>query len=214
MTLHRVFVALTVGSAAAFSLQGPARLNSPVRAPMGFLTMMADEVPPADEPEDEAPPPAVPEPPPVSTPQAAAGPLASDIWTTSPSVKVQGSTLKTWDIGEEATQRVQLSLKSAGRPIDANVELWHTPSYIPTKFRIYTENGESRPVDAIIETPKHPKTVAVYNTGSMAGQRVESGVLAEPQLATPRPSLPCPHPNPTPACVFTASRESYRAPVL
>ena len=66
---------------------------------------------------------------------------------------------------EQATQRVQLSLRSSGRPIDANVELWHTPSYIPTKFRIYTENGESRPVDAIIETPKHPKTVAVYNTG-------------------------------------------------
>jgi hypothetical protein len=62
---------------------------------------------------------------------------------------------------------VQLSLRSSGRPIDANVELWHTPSYIPTKFRIYTENGESRPVDAIIETPKHPKTVAVYNTGSL-----------------------------------------------
>ena len=74
---------------------------------------------------------------------------------------------------EQATQRVQLSLRSSGRPIDANVELWHTPSYIPTKFRIYTENGESRPVDAIIETPKHPKTVAVYNTGSLAPPHVE-----------------------------------------
>ena len=78
---------------------------------------------------------------------------------------MQGSTLKTWDIGEESTQRVQLSLRSEGRPIDANIELWHTPSYIPTKFRIYTEDGVARPVDAVIETPKHPKTVAVYNTG-------------------------------------------------
>ena len=74
---------------------------------------------------------------------------------------MQGSTLKTWDIGEESTQRVQLSLRSEGRPIDANIELWHTPSYIPTKFRIYTEDGVARPVDAVIETPKHPKTVAV-----------------------------------------------------
>jgi len=142
MSLHRALVALLVGSAAAFSLKGAARLTTSLRAPMGLLTMAEDEA-------------------------AAAGPLASDIWTSSSSVKVQGSTLKTWDIGEEATQRVQLSLRSSGRPIDANVELWHTPSYIPTKFRIYTENGESRPVDAIIETPKHPKTVAVYNTGSM-----------------------------------------------
>jgi len=74
---------------------------------------------------------------------------------------------------EQTTQRVQLSIRSEGRPIDANVELWHTPSYIPTKFRIYTEDGESRPVDDIIETPKHPKTVAVYNTGSLAAPHVE-----------------------------------------
>jgi hypothetical protein len=140
--VYRSLVAfLMVGSARAFSMQGSARLATPLRAPMGLLTMAEDEV--------------------------AAGPLAGDIWTSSPSVKVQGNTLKTWDIGEESTQRVQLSLRSVGRPIDANVELWHTPSYIPTKFRIYTEDGESRPVDAIIETPKHPKTVAVFNTGSM-----------------------------------------------
>jgi len=96
------------------------------------------------------------------------GPL-TDIWApgVSPSVKVQGDTLKTWDIGGEAVERVQLGLKSEGRPIEANIELWHTPSYVPTKFRIYTEDGLLRPVDAIIETPKHPKTVAVYNTGSV-----------------------------------------------
>jgi len=99
--------------------------------------------------------------------EAAAGPLTDDIWTMSPSVKVQGNTLKTWDIGEETTQRVQVSINSEGRPIDANIELWHTPAYIPTKFRVYTEDGNKRPVNAIIETPKHPKTVAVYNTGSM-----------------------------------------------
>ena len=158
MSLHRALVALLVGSAAAFSLKGAARLTSSLRAPMGLLTMAEDEVPPADAPEAQTPPPpAVTDPPPVVPQAAAAGPLASDIWTSSSSVKVQGSTLKTWDIGEEATQRVQLSLRSSGRPIDANVELWHTPSYIPTKFRIYTENGESRPVDAIIETPKHPQ---------------------------------------------------------
>jgi len=96
-----------------------------------------------------------------------AGPLAEDIWSMSPSVKVQGNTLKTWDIGKESVERVQLSIRSDGRPIDANIELWHTPSYIPAKFRIYTEDGRLRPVDAIIETPKHPKTVAVYNTGSV-----------------------------------------------
>ena len=94
-----------------------------------------------------------------------AGPLAEDVWSTYGSVRVQGDTLKTWDIGAVTTERVQLSLKSDGRPIDANVELWHTPAYIPTKFKIYTEDGRLRPVYAVIETPKHPKTVALYNTG-------------------------------------------------
>jgi len=97
----------------------------------------------------------------------AAGPVTDQIWATSPSVAVQGNTLKTWDIGEKTTERVQLSIRSGGRPVDANIELWHTPSYIPTQFRVYTEDGQVRPVTAIIETPKHPKTVAVYNTGSM-----------------------------------------------
>lgn len=98
---------------------------------------------------------------------AASGPLAEDIWATSPSVKVQGKTLKTWPIGKAAIERVQLAVKSDGRPVNANIELWYTPSYIPTKFRVYSENGVTRPVTAVIETPQVPKTVAVYNTGEM-----------------------------------------------
>jgi len=98
--------------------------------------------------------------------QTEAGPL-TDVFGKYPSVKCQGNTLKTWDIGDETTERVQCSIKSEGRPIHANVELWTTPSYIPTKFACYTEDGLLRPVDAIIETPVSPKTVGIYNTGSI-----------------------------------------------
>jgi len=91
-------------------------------------------------------------------------PLA-DIAATSRAVRVEGDTLKTWDIGEPAIERVQLDITSDGRPCHAEVQLWHTPAYIPTKFSVYTEDGKLRPVTTIIETPKHPKTVAVYNTG-------------------------------------------------
>ncbi|KAL1495353.1 hypothetical protein AB1Y20_016722 [Prymnesium parvum] len=94
-------------------------------------------------------------------------PITPEIWKKSPPMKVQGNTLKTWDIGQESVERVQVSIRSDGRPIDANIELWHTPSYVPTKFSVYTEDGAIRPVDAVLETPKHPKTVAIYNTGSM-----------------------------------------------
>lgn len=105
-------------------------------------------------------PPAVPR---VSSSISCSTPLAEDIWTSSAPVRVEGDTLKTWDLKDASTERVQLAIKSQGRPVDANIELWHTPSYIPTKFRVYTEDGRLRPVDTIIETPKHPKTVAVFN---------------------------------------------------
>ena len=98
---------------------------------------------------------------------ALTAPLTDDIFKSAPPVRVQGSTLKTWDIGSEENKRVQLSLRSEGRPIDANIELWTTPAYIPYKFRVYTEDGNLRPVDAVIETPVHPKTVAVYNTAQL-----------------------------------------------
>jgi hypothetical protein len=94
-------------------------------------------------------------------------PLDDKIFSLSPPVRVQGETLKTWNIGEVTTERVQISLKSQGRPIDTNIELWHTPSYIPSKFRVYSEDGKLRPINAVWETPQHPKTVAVYNTGPM-----------------------------------------------
>lgn len=129
-------LALLVGSAAAFSLQGPAR-PAVAQGPARMVSM------------------------------ALVPPLADDIWVKAAPVKVQGNTLKTWDIGETSTERVQLSIKSDGRPVHTNIELWHTPSYIPTKFSVYTEDGDVRPVHAILETPKHPKTVAVYNTGAM-----------------------------------------------
>jgi len=134
-----------VGPAAAFSVHAAAR---PAFVQRSMITSMCAEGA-AEAPASGAP-----------------TPLA-DVWAISRGVKVQGSTLKTWDIGEESVERVQLGIKSDGRPIDANIELWHTPSYVPTKFRVYTEDGVIRPVTAIIETPKHPKTVAVYNTGSM-----------------------------------------------
>ena len=49
------------------------------------------------------------------------------IWDKAPSVRVEGDSLKTWNFGAQRTERVQVSLRSPGRPIHSNVELWHTP---------------------------------------------------------------------------------------
>lgn len=92
--------------------------------------------------------------------------IIENVWAGSPAVTIQGKTLKTWDILNEDTQRVQVSAKSSTRPLNANVEYWHTPSYIPMKFKCYSEDGNLRPLNAVIETPKHPKSIACFNINS------------------------------------------------
>ena len=119
--MSSLLTALFIGSAAAVSIHGPARLSA-------VQTSARLAVGPRCQAE------------------APAGPL-TDVFGKFPSVKCQGNTLKTWDLGDEGIERVQLSLKNGGRPIHTNVELWHTPSYVPTKFSIYTESGVARPVD-------------------------------------------------------------------
>jgi hypothetical protein len=62
---------------------------------------------------------------------------------------------------------VQLSLGTEGRPLHANVELWHGPDNTPLKMSIYSDNGDLRPFNAVIETPAGQNTVAIRNTGTM-----------------------------------------------
>lgn len=85
----------------------------------------------------------------------------------TPSVTVQGGSLKTWAFSSPAVERVQVSLKTEGRPLDADVELWAGPDNTPHKIRVYVENGATRPFNAVMETPRGPNTVAVRNIGQL-----------------------------------------------
>ena len=83
----------------------------------------------------------------------------------SPPVRVDGDTLRTWTITDEGTERVQLSIRSAGRPVEAKVELWQSPSFIPVTFTYCFDSGSDSPLHTILETPGlRAKTIAVYNT--------------------------------------------------
>jgi len=85
----------------------------------------------------------------------------------TPSVTVQGGSLKTWAFSSPAVERVQVVLKTEGRPLDADVELWAGPDNTPHKIRVYVENGATRPFNAVMETPRGPNTVAVRNIGQL-----------------------------------------------
>ena len=86
---------------------------------------------------------------------------------TDSSILVQGGSLRTWSYRSPAVEQVQVVLSTEGRPLDADIELWHGPDNTPCKMRVYVENGQLRPFSAVVETPRGPNTVAVRNIGQI-----------------------------------------------
>jgi hypothetical protein len=83
------------------------------------------------------------------------------------SILVQGGSLRTWSYRSPTVEQVQVVLGTEGRPLDADIELWHGPDNTPVKLRVYCENGQMRPFSAVIETPRGPNTVAIRNIGQI-----------------------------------------------
>ena len=111
------------------------------------------------------------------------------IWDKSVQLAVQGGTLKTWAYESPAIERVQVTLKTEGRPLDADIELWQGPDNTPTKMRVDVEDGNTRPFSAIIETPRGPNTVAIRNIGHLEFP-LAAGVVAESTVSGPVVSAP------------------------
>ena len=56
-------------------------------------------------------------------------------------IVLQGGSLRTWLYRSSAIEQVQLVLTTEGRPLDANIELWHGPDNSPCRMRVYGEYG-------------------------------------------------------------------------
>jgi hypothetical protein len=97
---------------------------------------------------------------------------------TDSSILVQGGSLRTWSYRSPAVEQVQVVLGTEGRPLDADIELWHGPDNTPVKMRVYCENGQLRPFSAVIETPRGPNTVAIRNIGQIEFP-IAADVIAE-----------------------------------
>jgi hypothetical protein len=99
---------------------------------------------------------------------AAASPLpdAGKVWDESPTVIIQGSSLRTCSF-DETVDRVEVQLKTEGRPLTSNVELWQGPDNCPQKIQVYLEDGGERPFRAVLETPRGTNSVCVRNIGEL-----------------------------------------------
>ena len=97
-----------------------------------------------------------------------------------PPVTVQGGTLKTCSFPENI-ERISLYLKTDGRPLNADVEMWQGPENSPQKISLYIEDGFFRTFSTTLELPGDFNSIAVRNTGELelpitAGLEAESNV--------------------------------------
>ena len=91
----------------------------------------------------------------------------AEIWDDSMPVIVQGGSLRTWNFANPRINSVQVLLKTEGRPLDCDIELWNGPDNTPNKMRVYVEDGALRTFNAVLGTPRGPNTVAVRNIGQL-----------------------------------------------
>jgi len=90
-----------------------------------------------------------------------------DAFKSASELIVQGSTLKTWSFPDPDVERVQLLLRTEGRPLNADVELWQGPDNTPQKMRVYLEDGSKRPFCVVVEAPRGSNAIAIRNTNSL-----------------------------------------------
>jgi len=90
------------------------------------------------------------------------------VWERNKAADVQGGSLRTWSFADQhKIDMVQVHMKTDGRPMNANVELWQGPDNVPQKVAVYVEDGRARPFRCFLATPYSGNSVSIRNTNTL-----------------------------------------------
>jgi len=89
---------------------------------------------------------------------------SASTWDLVPADRIEGQTRKTWEFGDVSKETVQVLVKSGGRPMNTDIQVWIGPDWTPSKIETYSESGDIFPVQALIGTRGKSATVEVRNT--------------------------------------------------
>jgi hypothetical protein len=104
--------------------------------------------------------------------------------------RVEGQTRRTWDFDDVRLDTVQTIMTSSGRPIQAEIELWIGPDWTPCTLKVYSEDGDLRPVQTLIGTRNKSARIECRNVNAMEFPFNAACVYAKPELAALRSDIP------------------------
>lgn len=105
-------------------------------------------------------------------------------------LRCEGQSRKTFDFRDLSKEVVQLGMTTEGRPLEAEIQLWIGPDWVPFKVKVFSEDGRTFPVQSLIGTRKKSAQVEVRNAGPLTLPFTAACSYAKPPLSEIRDIIP------------------------